>query len=49
MADLNAEQFLVPNPLDALFEEQTLHIPNEVHYEVSKKKTINYLYNYIID
>jgi|APGre2960657404_1045060.scaffolds.fasta_scaffold201166_3 hypothetical protein len=49
MADLNAEQFLVPNPLDELLGEQSLHIPNEVHYEVSKKKTINYLYDYIID
>jgi hypothetical protein len=49
MADLNAEQFLVPNPLDALFEEQVLHIPNEVHYEISQKKIVKYLYDYIFD
>jgi hypothetical protein len=49
MADLNAEQFLVPNPLDALFEEQALHIPTEVNYEVSQKSIIKYLYDYISD
>jgi len=49
MADLNAEQFLVPNPLDELLGEQSLHIPTEVNYEVSQKSIIKYLYNYIID
>jgi hypothetical protein len=49
MADLNAEQFLVPNPLDELLGEQYLHVPNEVHYEVSPKKLLNYLYDYISD